>query len=235
MDERFSRLGMLIGESGLKKLSSAHVCVFGLGGVGGHAVDALVRSGVGYLTIIDHDVVSLSNINRQLIAKTSTIGRKKIDVMEEHLLDINPHLIIKKLDLFYLPETSSSIDFESFDYVIDAIDTVSAKIDIIARCYQHNVKVISAMGCGNRLDPSFLKVEDIGKTHDDPLAKAVRQKLRKTGINHCKVVYSPSPIVSHEEHFDSKTNKPIPGSSAFLPSSAGILLAYEVIKDLLAQ
>ena len=231
----FTRLSMLIGKEGLKKLKSKRVLIFGLGGVGGHCCDALARSGIGHFDIVDHDVVSLSNINRQIIASRKTIGRKKVDVMEEHLLDINPEITVVKHDCFYLPENAGEFDFTSYDYVIDAIDTVAAKVDIIVKCHQAGVPVISAMGCGNRLDPSGLTVMDLFKTHDDPLAKVMRQRLRKEGVNHLKVVCSTSAPLPHVEEMESDDphRKVVPGSSAFVPSSAGIMMAYEVIKDLL--
>ena len=226
---------MLIGKDAIEILKEKRVLVFGLGGVGGHCCDALARSGIGHFDIVDHDVVSLSNINRQIIASYKTIGRKKVDVMEEHLLDINPEIAVTKHDCFYLPETGEAFDFATYDYVIDAIDTVAAKVDIIVKCHQEGVPVISAMGCGNRLDPSKLTVMDLFKTHDDPLAKVLRQKLRKEGVNHQKVVCSLSAPLPHveENESDDPHRKVVPGSSAFVPSSAGILMAYEVIKDLL--
>lgn len=233
----FTRLSMLIGQEALNRLQSKRVLIFGLGGVGGHCCDALVRSGITHLDIVDHDVVSLSNINRQIIASRKTMGSKKVDVMEEHLRDINPEIIVTKHDCFYLPENASEFDFASYDYVIDAIDTVAAKVDIIVKCHQAGVPVISAMGCGNRLDPSGLTVMDLFKTHDDPLAKVMRQRLRKEGVNHLKVVCSTSAPLPHVEEIESDDphRKVVPGSSAFVPSSAGIMMAYEVIKDLLKQ
>lgn len=233
----FTRLSMLIGQEALSRLQSKRVLIFGLGGVGGHCCDALARSGITHFDIVDHDVVSLSNINRQIIATRKTVGHKKVDVMEEHLLDINPAIVVIKHDCFYLPENADAFDFASYDYVIDAIDTVAAKVDIIVRCHQDGVPVISAMGCGNRLDPNGLTVMDLFKTHDDPLAKVMRQRLRKEGVNHLKVVCSTSAPLPHVEEIESDDphRKVVPGSSAFVPSSAGILMAYEVVKDLLKQ
>ena len=231
----FSRLSMLIGKEALDALKAKRVLIFGLGGVGGHCCDALARSGIVHFDIVDHDVVSFSNINRQIIASQKSVGRKKVDVMEEHLLDINPEITVVKHDCFYLPENSETFDFASYDYVIDAIDTVAAKVDIIVKCHQEGVPVISAMGCGNRLDPSGLTIMDLFKTHDDPLAKVMRQQLRKQGVDHQKVVCSTSAPLPHIEEVESDDphRKVVPGSSAFVPSSAGIMMAYEVIKDLL--
>ena len=233
----FTRLSMLIGQEALSRLQSKRVLIFGLGGVGGHCCDALARSGITHFDIVDHDVVSLSNINRQIIASRKTVGHKKVDVMEEHLLDINPEIVVIKHDCFYLPENAGKFDFASYDYVIDAIDTVAAKVDIIVRCHQAGVPVISAMGCGNRLDPSGLTVMDLFKTHDDPLAKVMRQRLRKEGVNYLKVVCSTSAPLPHVEEIESDDphRKVVPGSSAFVPSSAGIMMAYEVVKGLLKQ
>ena len=230
MQDALVRLEMLVGEEKVASLWDKRVLVFGLGGVGGHCVDALSRSGIGHFGIVDHDVVSISNINRQLIATRSSIGKKKVDVMEAHLLDINPDIKVQKYDLFYLPETADSIDFSSYDYVVDCIDTVAAKVEIIERCYKLGVPVISALGCGNKLDPTQLAIKDIFETSNDPLAKVLRQKLRKLGIPSLKVVTSleqpMKPLFNPEE-------KHVPGSSAFVPSSAGILMAKAVIFDLL--
>lgn len=237
MLNEFSRLELLIGKDGISKIQGTRIAVFGLGGVGGSAVDALARSGVSSLTIVDNDVVSITNINRQLIANHKSIGKKKTDVMEEHLLSINPNIKVGKLDLFYLPETSDQIDLSKFDYVLDCIDTVSAKIDLICRCKKLNVPIISALGCGNRLDPSKLQVTDIAKTHTDPLAKVLRYELRQRGISHTRVVFSTEePIKINPELIEEKTEKrSIPGSSCFVPPVAGIMMAKEVIKDLLEK
>lgn len=219
---------MLIGKEALEKLKTKRVLVFGLGGVGGHCCDALVRSGISNITIIDNDVVTISNINRQLIANLNTIGRAKVDVMEEHLLSINKDIKIEKRRCFYLPANSKEFDFSKYDYVIDAIDTVSAKIDIIVKCVELGVPVISALGCGNKLDPTKLEVTDIYKTSYDPLAKVMRYELKKRGVKHLKVVYSKEESVREDIN-----NKKIPSSSAFVPSTAGIIMASVVIQDLL--
>ena len=230
MSEELVRLKAILGSANIDKLGHKHVAVFGLGGVGGHAAEALVRSGVGEITIIDNDVVDISNLNRQLIATHSTLGKDKVDVMEDRLRDINPNLIVHKMKLFYLPE-DDSIDFSTFDYIVDAIDTVSGKIGIIDSCNKNNIPVISALGCGNKMEPTKLEVSDIYKTSYDPLAKVLRKKLKEKGIKHLKVVYSKEEPLDIIEPF--KSDKHSPGSSPFVPSVAGIILASEVVKDLL--
>jgi len=230
MSDQFIRSKAILGSSNIDKLGHKHVAVFGLGGVGGHASETLVRSGVGEITIIDNDIVDISNLNRQLIATHSSIGKDKTEVMEARLKDINPNLIVHKYKLFYLPE-DNSIDFSSFDYVIDAIDTVTGKIGIIENCYKNNIPVISALGCGNKMEPTLLEVSDIYKTSYDPLAKVLRKKLKEKGIKHLKVVYSKEEPLEIIEPFES--DKHSPGSTAFVPSVAGIILASEVVKDLL--
>lgn len=221
----------------MEKLKNAHVAVFGIGGVGGHAADALIRSGIGTITIVDSDVVAESNINRQLIATTKTIGRKKVDVMKEHLLDINPEVKVEVHDCFFLPETKNQFDFSSYDYVIDAVDTVTAKLALVEACQEANVPIISSMGAGNKLDPTAFEVADIYKTSVCPLAKVMRRELKKRNIKHLKVVYSKEeprePI--EDENFESdetRKRRATPGSVAFVPSVAGLILAGEVIKDL---
>ena len=233
MMNQFSRLELLLGKEALKKISTKKVLIFGLGGVGGNVCDALARSGICNFTIVDNDIINITNINRQLIANVDTIGRLKVDVMEEHLKSINKDVIVTKKNLFYLPENAEEIDLRDYDYVIDAIDTVSAKIDIITRCITYHIPIISALGCGNKLNPTMLEVTDLSKTEYDPLAKVMRRELKKRGITHLKVVYSKEepiiPLVSEEE-----TNKKVvPGSTAFVPPVAGIIIASEVIKDLL--
>ena len=235
MGDQFIRSKAILGSDKIELLKNKHVAVFGLGGVGGHACEALVRSGIGELTIIDNDVVDISNINRQLIATHSSIGQAKVDVMEKRLLDINPDIKIHKIQKFYLSE-DDSIDFSKFDYVVDAIDTVSGKIGIILNSYKNNVPVISALGCGNKMDPTKLEVTDISKTSYDPLAKVMRKKLRENGINHIKVVYSKEePLEIVEPFEESKEGRHSPGSAPFVPPVAGIIIASEVIKDLIAR
>ena len=237
MGNRFDRTKRLLGAEGMEKLRGAHVAVFGIGGVGGHAVDALVRSGVGEITIVDSDDVAVSNINRQLIATTKTVGRKKVEVMKEHVLEINPEVIVHAKDCFFLPETKDEFDFSEYDYVIDAVDTVTAKLALVEACEEAGVPIISSMGAGNKLDPTAFEVTDIYKTSVCPLAKVMRKELKARGIKHLKVVYSKEiPLEPKEdENFVSdevRRRRATPGSIAFVPSVAGLILAGEVIKDL---
>ncbi len=218
----------------MKKLAMARVAVFGIGGVGGHVVDALVRSGIGAVDIIDNDTVSLTNINRQLIATHKTVGLSKTQVMEEHIKDINPDVKVVRHDVFYTPETADRFNFSDYDYVVDAIDTVSGKIELVLRAKEAEVPIISSMGAGNKLDPTAFKVADIYKTAVCPLAKVMRQELRKRGIKKLKVVYSEElPITPEVPSEELKGNRPAPGSTAFVPSVAGLIIASEVIKDLI--
>ena len=234
MLNQFSRLELLLGKNALEKLATKNVIVFGLGGVGGNVCDALVRSGIQNITIVDNDKVSITNINRQLIANMNTIGKYKTDVMEEHLLSINPKVNIVKKNIFFLPENKEEIDLSKYDYVVDAIDTVSAKIEIIKICKSLQIPVISALGCGNKLDPTMLEISDLSKTSYDPLAKVLRRELRKYGITHLKVIYSKEePIENKGEIEEENDKKRIPGSSVFVPPVAGIIIASEVVKDLL--
>ena len=229
---QFSRTALLIGEEGIEKLKNSRVAVFGVGGVGGYVVEALARSGVGSLELIDKDTVSESNINRQIIALHSTVGKLKTEVMAERVKDINPACEVSVRNLFYLPETASKFDFSSYDYVVDAIDTVSGKIALIEQAKQANVPVISSMGAGNKLDATAFEVADITKTSVCPLARVMRRELKKRGIEHLKVVYSKEePLPSALT--DEKSGKPIPGSIAFVPSVVGLIIAGEVIKDLI--
>ena len=237
MDKKFDRTKRLLGAESMKKLDCAHVAVFGIGGVGGHAADALARSGIGEITIVDSDEVAESNINRQLIATTKTVGRKKVEVMQEHLLEINPALKVHMYDCFFLPETKAQFDFSSYDYVIDAVDTVTAKLALVEACKEANVPIISSMGAGNKLDPTAFEVTDIYKTSVCPLAKVMRKEIKARGIKHLKVVYSKEiplePI--GEEAFvsdEKRSRRATPGSVAFVPSVAGLILAGEVVKDL---
>ncbi len=227
-----SRTALLIGEKGVEKLKKARVAVFGVGGVGGYAVEALVRSGVGELHLIDKDTVSESNLNRQIIALHSTIGRLKTEVCAERARDINPEVKVYCHNLFYLPETANEFDFTAFDYVIDAIDTVSGKIAIIERAKEAGVPVISCMGAGNKLDGSAFEVADIAKTSVCPLARVMRRELKKRGVEHVKVVYSKEEP-KNSGLTDEESGKAVAGSIAFVPSIAGLLLAGEVIKDLI--
>lgn len=237
MAHKFDRTKRLLGAEGMDRLAAAHVAVFGIGGVGGHATDALVRSGIGEITIVDSDDVAESNINRQLIATTKTVGRKKVDVMEEHLLEINPDVKVNKHCCFFLPETKNEFDFSSYDYVIDAVDTVTAKLALVEACQEAGVPIISSMGAGNKLDPAAFEVADINKTSVCPLAKVMRKELKNRGIKKLKVVYSKEiplePIA--DENFVSdevRRRRATPGSIAFVPSVAGLILAGEVVKDI---
>jgi len=226
----FSRTEMLLGAAAMDKLRHARVAVFGVGGVGGYVVEALVRSGVGAIDLIDNDVVSRSNLNRQIIATMDTIGKRKTTVFKQRIESISPHCRVTEHALFVLPETIDEIDFTPFDYAVDAIDTVSGKISIIQKAVSCSVPVISAMGAGNKLDPTAFEVCDLSETSVCPLARVMRRELKKRGIEHVKVVYSkelPKSPTAEEN------GKRIPGSVAFVPSVAGLILAGEVIKDLI--
>lgn len=226
------RTEMLIGEEGLKKLNNANILVVGIGGVGGFVVEALVRAGIGKITLIDNDVVSESNINRQIIATTKTIGKPKVEVMEERIKDINPDITTKALHLFLTEENIKQLQINNYDYVIDAIDTVTSKLALIEKCKKENINIISSMGTGNKLDPSKLEITDISKTSICPLARVIRYELRKRNINHLTVCYSKEePIKTIIT--DENTKKHIPGSISFVPSVAGLLIAGKVINDLL--
>ena len=234
MEEAFSRTEMLLGSSGMERLARAHVIIFGVGGVGGYAAEALVRSGVGRITLVDHDTVSLSNLNRQIIATRKTVGQYKVDVMKERALDINPHVVIEARRCFFLPENQDTFDFSEYSYVIDAVDTVTAKLAIIEQAKRAGVPVISSMGAGNKLNAVGFQVADISETSVCPLAKVMRRELKKRNIRDVKVVYSREeprkPLMIPEKIPEGK--KSIPGSLAFVPSVAGLMIAGEVIKDL---
>ena len=224
MKEQFSRTAQLLGNENVEKLFDKHVIVFGVGGVGGYVVEALVRSGVGKISIVDNDVVNESNINRQIIALYSTIGIQKVEVLKNRILDINPNCQVFVHNQFFLPENSNDFDFSIYDYVVDAVDTVTAKIEIIKKAKESNVPVISSMGTGNKLNPVGFKVSDISKTKVCPLARVMRNELKKRGISKVKCVYSEeNPVIQ------TKT----PASVAFVPPVAGLLIASEVIEDLI--
>ena len=225
--KQFIRTETLIGKNSLTKLADSHVAIFGIGGVGGYVVEALARSGVGKITIIDKDVVSESNINRQIIASYDTLGMSKVEVMKKRILSINPRCEVTSLEMFFLPETSHLIDFNQFDYVVDAVDTVTAKILIIEKSQRAEVKVISSMGTGNKLDPTKFKIANINQTTVCPLAKVMRYELKKRGINQVKCCYSTEEPIKNGER--------VPASIAFVPSVAGLLIAAEVIKDLMSE
>ena len=249
MLNQFSRTQLILGKQNMDRLKDKVVCIFGIGGVGGNVCDALARSGITHFVLVDDDKICLTNINRQLIANIHTVGQDKVDVMEEHLKSINPLIKVEKRKCFYLPSNASEFDFSQFDYVVDAIDTVTAKIDIIMRCKQENVPIISALGCGNKIDPTKLEVTDIYKTTYDPLAKVMRRELRKRKIKSLKVVYSSEEVLKplDDLSISCRSNcvcppgtirhctdrRDIPGSTAFVPPVAGIIIASEVIKDLI--
>ncbi len=231
MNERFTRTGLLLGEEGLYKLEQASVIIFGIGGVGGYVAEALARSGVGQITLVDKDVVSISNINRQIIATTKTIGRAKAEVMQERIAEINPEAKVTVCNCFYLPETAEQFDFNEYDYIIDAIDNVTAKIELVMRAGAAGTPIIASMGAGNKLEPSRFEITDIYKTSVCPLAKVMRRELKKRGVKKLKVVYSPEePIKNNEPGEDGRRSTP--GSIAFVPSVAGLLIAGEVVREL---
>jgi len=248
MLNQFSRTELLLGKEAMEKLSNSRVAVFGIGGVGSFTVEALVRSGIGHIDLIDDDKVCLTNLNRQLIATRKTVGRPKVEVMKERILEINPKAQVVTHQCFFTKETADQFDFSLYDYVVDAIDTVSGKIEIIVRCKEKNVPVISCMGAGNKLDPTRFEVADIYKTSICPLAKVMRKELKARGIESLKVVYSKEPAMKPVEdmRLSCKSNcicppgterkctarRQIPGSVAFVPSVAGLIIAGEVIKDL---
>lgn len=226
MHDFFQRTEALIGQEALNKLEKSHVAVFGVGGVGGYVVEALVRSGIGEITLIDNDTVKESNINRQIIALNSTIGQLKTEVFAKRISDITPDAKVNIQNIFVLPENIDEIDFEAFDYVIDAIDTVSGKLAIIEKCNEMNISVISSMGTGNKLDPTMFEIADINKTSVCPLARVMRYELKKRGIKKLKVLYSKeTPIKTSGER--------VPSSISFVPSVAGLIIAGEVIKDII--
>ncbi len=234
MEENWKqRTEYVLGQDALCKLEKAHVAVFGVGGVGGFTVEALARAGVGTFTLVDHDRVSLTNINRQIIALRSTVGQLKVEVMEKRIRDINPDACVHARDCFFLPENAEEFDFTAYDYVVDAVDTVTAKLAIITRAKESRTPVISAMGAGNKLDPSLFRVTDIYSTENDPLSRVMRRELRKRMITDLKVVWSPEkPTRLPGEDEGEPGERPVPGSVSFVPSAAGLVMAGEVIRDL---
>lgn len=240
--KEFSRTANLIGEDAVLKLNNSRVAIFGVGGVGGYVCEALARSGVGTFDLIDKDTVDITNINRQIIATSSTIGKYKAEVMKERILDINKDAVVNIHNCFFLPENSDDFPFEEYDYVVDAVDTVTAKIELVMKAKEKNVPIISSMGAGNKLDPTMFKVADIYKTNVCPLAKVMRRELKKRGVKKLKVVYSEElPIKPANAQTDMEKAKEsnsfvkvAPGSIAFVPSVVGLIIASEVIKDLSA-
>ena len=233
MSNEFLRTELLFGREAMQKLESSHVAVFGIGGVGGHAAEALARSGIGALDLIDNDTVSLSNLNRQIVALRSTVGRYKADVMKERIQDINPEAKVRALRLFYLPETADELDLGKYDYIVDAVDTVTAKLELAVRAKAAGVPLISCMGAGNKLDPTAFTVTDISKTSVCPLARVMRRELKKRGITSLKVVYSTEPARTPLPCEEEDARRAVPGSVAFVPSVAGLIAAGEVIRDLI--
>lgn len=225
---------MLFGKKAMQKLASARVAVFGIGGVGGYVVEALARSGVGALDLIDNDTVSLTNINRQIIATLETVGKYKVDIAAQRVKEINPDCAITAHKIFYLPENADALDFKQYDYIVDAIDTVAGKLAIIEKAYNCGVRVISCMGTGNKTDPTAFRVADINQTSVCPLARVMRRELKKRGITALKVVYSrEEPLKPLENSGEASQRREIPASCAFVPSVAGLIIAGEVIKDLI--
>ena len=251
MLNQFSRTQLLLGEEAMEKLKNARVAVFGIGGVGGYVCEALARTGVGHFDLIDDDKVCLTNINRQIIATRKTVGRYKTEVMKERMLEINPDIEVTLHQCFFLPETAEDFHFEDYDYVVDAVDTVTAKIELVMKCKEIGVPIISSMGAGNKLDASAFQVADIYKTQMCPLAKVMRRELKKRGVKRLKVVYSEEKPISPREDMSisCKNNcicppgaehkcterRGIPGSVAFVPSVAGLIMAGEVVKDLIEK
>ena len=232
----FARIAALLGEEAMARLQSARVAVFGVGGVGGYVVEALVRSGVGAVDVFDKDDVSVTNLNRQIIALHSTIGQDKVSVIAQRMRDINPGVVINEHKMFYLPENADDIDLTAFDFVVDAVDTVAAKIELAVRCEASGVPLIAAMGAGNKLDPSKLLISDIYKTSVCPLARAMRNTLRKKGVKHLTVAWSTEepvrPVTAIEDASPSGPRKDVPASAAFVPSAMGLLIASHVVRQL---
>lgn len=229
MENQFSRTELIYGEEAVERLKNSRVAIFGIGGVGGFAAEALARSGVGTLDIIDSDKVCESNINRQIYATHKTVGRYKVDVAQEHIAEINPNAVVNGYKIFYMPETAGSFDFLQYDYIVDAIDTVTGKLTLAENAERAGTPIISCMGAGNKVDPTAFEVTDIFKTSVCPLAKVMRTELKKRGIKKLKVVYSKELPITPQSGSDSQRS---PGSTAFVPSVAGLIIAAEVVKDL---
>ncbi|MGI5888609.1 MAG: tRNA threonylcarbamoyladenosine dehydratase [Oscillospiraceae bacterium] len=233
IDERFSRTAMLLGEDAVEKLSRARVAVFGCGGVGGYVIEALARAGIGTIEITDSDTISMSNINRQILALTSTVGMYKTEAAKSRILDINPSCTVIEHRVFFGADTLDQFDFGSYDYAVDAVDTVTSKLALIERCREEGVPVISSMGAGNKMDPSKFETADIYDTSVCPLARVMRQECRKRGIDRLKVVYSKEVPMKAAGEENAVNGRHIPGSTPFVPGAAGLLIASEVVKDLL--
>lgn len=232
----YSRMELLIGEEGVEILQSAKVAVFGIGGVGSYVVEALARCGIGSLVLVDPDKVSRTNLNRQLIALHSTIGKAKTEAAKQRIYDIDPDILVHTYETFYQKDTADLFDYRSYDYIVDAVDTVSAKLLLIEKAKAYEIPVISCMGTGNKLDPGKFEITDISKTSVCPLAKVMRTELRKRKIRKVKVLYSKEEPIKNQEYQETKgiTGRPVPGSISFVPAVAGLLIAGEVVRDLLA-
>lgn len=232
MNKQFERTAALLGNESLERLSQSHVAVFGVGGVGGYVCEVLARSGVGELSLFDKDCVDITNLNRQIIALHSTVGQPKVEVMAQRIADINPDCQVHVQHMFYLPENADEVDLTQFSYIVDCIDNVTAKLELIRRCHHLGLPIISSMGAANKLDATGFRVSDLSKTQVDPLARILRQKLRREGIHHLKVVYSeevplPSSVI------DESNGRPVPASNAWVPPAAGLIIGGEVVKDLI--
>ena len=240
MEDQFSRTRLLLGKDAMKKLKNARVAVFGIGGVGGYTVEALARSGIGALDLIDNDTVNLSNLNRQIIATHSTVGQYKVDAAAARVLDINPDIQVRTYKTFYLPDTADQFDFSQYGYIVDAIDTITGKLNLIVNAKAANVPIISSMGTGDKLDPTQFEVTDLAKTTMCPLARIMRKECHKRGIDHVKVLYSREEALTPLDDDgnplpppEGTSRRSLPGSTAFVPSVAGLIIAGEVIKDLI--
>lgn len=232
MNKQFERTAALLGDEAIQRLSQSHVAVFGVGGVGGYVCEVLARSGIGELTLFDKDCVDVTNLNRQIIALHSTVGQPKVEVMAQRIADINPECIVHACHMFYLPENADEVDLTQFSYIVDCIDNVTAKLELIRRCHRLRLPIISSMGAANKLDATAFRVSDLSKTQVDPLARILRQKLRREGIHHLRVVYSeepplPSSLMREED------GRPVPASNAWVPPAAGLVIGGEVVKDLI--
>ncbi len=234
MCSQFSRTERLLGKEAMEILAGARVAVFGIGGVGGYTAEALARSGVGAIDLVDNDRICLSNINRQIIATTKTIGQYKVDIMKDRILDINPAATVTVHKCFFLPETAGEFDFSAYSYVVDAVDTVTAKIELILQAQKAKTPVISSMGAGNKMDPSAFAVADIYETSGCPLARVMRRELKKRGVERLKVVYSKEKPLKPAGGEKTENRKEVPGSNAFVPPVAGLIMAGEVIRDLVS-
>ena len=232
INKHFERTAALLGNESLERLRQSHVAVFGVGGVGGYVCEVLARSGVGELSLFDKDCVDITNLNRQIIALHSTIGQPKVEVMAQRISDINPDCQVHAQHMFYLPENADEVDLTQFSYIVDCIDNVTAKLELIRRCHRLGVRIISSMGAANKIDATAFRVSDLSKTQVDPLARILRQKLRREGIHHLRVVYSEEiPLPSSVT--DASNGRPVPASNAWVPPAAGLIIGGEVVKDLI--